>query len=316
MRLRIACLVLVVIHLFLDRVLEPIETGFPAPWIRNSIDPSVPCRPLDLLSATFESAHEDDPELSTTSNANQAVQLPSQNSQRSTAPWLLASRKLVAPKKPSDDRFKLHMAELRRQVDGVSVSSTSSTPRTSFILGSHRSIRSSVFSESFSIASLSTEVLSAEVECPPTPVFTDEIPRGLTPIAESSFFTTQAPKHSVPKNSYPVQNSPFPSNSTSLLNFNLAQRTPTPTGSVRRGYWNRRGDHLTRDGYIVFPPPKMQYPEELRMYSFEIQGYQDHSGFFIAYVRRPEHPQSLSKHGNPPERPYESVCFFLLDGEC
>jgi hypothetical protein len=151
------------------------------------------------------------------------------------------------------------------------------------------------------------------IECPPTPVFTDEIPRGLTPIPESSFFATQTPERSAPKNPYPLQNSHF--NSASLLNFNLAQRTPTPTGSIRRGYWNRRGDHLTRDGYVVFPPPKMWYPEELRTYPSETQGYQDHSGLSIAYVRRPEHPQSLSKHGEPPERPYESVCFFPLDEE-
>ena len=310
MRLRISFLVLVVIPLFPSRVVEPIETGFPASWIRNSVHSSVLRRPWDLSSAAFESAHEDDPEPSTTPNANQAVQLPSQNSRRDTPAWILASRKLLTPQKPSDDRLKLHMADLRRQIDGVSVSSASSTHRTSFILGSRHSIRSSVFSESCSITSL-----SAEVEFPPTPVFTDEIPRGLTPIPES--FATQAPKRSAPDNLYPLQNSPFPINSTSFLNFNLAQRTPTPTGSVRRGYWNRRGDHLTRDGFVVFPPPKMQYPEGLRAYPFETQGYQDHSGSFIAYVRRPELPQSLSKHGKPPERPYESVRFFFaLDGEC
>jgi len=293
-------------HLFFNRVLESKEAELPAPRMRNSINPSVPRRPLDLSSSTFEIAHEDVPESPTTPNANQVVQLPSQNSQRGTAPWILASRKLQAPQKPLDAQFKLHMADLRRQIDGISVSSTSSTPRSSFI-GSRLSIGSSLFSESFSIASL-----SAEVECPPTPVFTDEIPRGLTPIAESPFFATQAPKRSAPKNPYPLQNSHFPNNSASMLNFNMAQRTPTPTGFIRRGYWNRRGDHLTRDGYVVFPPPSMQYPEELRTYPFETQGYQDHSGFFIAYVRRPELPQSLSKHGKSPERPYKSVCFFLL----
>jgi hypothetical protein len=127
---------------------------------------------------------------------------------------------------------------------------------------------------------------------------------------ESSFFAAETPKDSVPKNSLPFQYSHLPNNSASLLNSSSAQRTPTPTGSVRHGYWNRRGDHLTPDGYVVFPPPRMQYPEELRMYPFENQGYQDQSGLFIAYVRRPELPQSLPKHGKPPERPYESVCFF------
>ena len=164
-----------------------------------------------------------------------------------------------------------------------------------------------MFSGSLSVASL-----PAEVEFPPTPVFTDEIPRGLMQKAESSFFAAQAPKHSAPKNPYPLQNSHLLNRSAALLNSSTAQHTPTPTGSIRRGYWNRRGDHLTRDGYVVFPPPKTQYPEELRAYPFETQGYQDHSGMFIAYVRRPEHPQSLSKHGQPPERPYESVCFLLL----
>jgi len=48
------------------------------------------------------------------------------------------------------------------------------------------------------------------------------------------------------------------------------------------------------------------------MYPFENEGYQDHNGVFIAYVRRPELPQSLPKDGNPPERSYESVCFFFL----
>ena len=301
-------------HLFLSRVVEPIETGFPSPWTWNSISP---LRPLDLSFATFEIAHEpeDQPEPSTPPNINEVVQLPSQNSQRGTAPWIAASCKLQAPRKPMDTHFKLHMADRRRQIDDASLSSASSTPRTSFI-GSRHSIGSSIFSESFSIESLSAEVLSAAVECPPTPVFTDEIPRGLTPIAESSFFATQAPKRSAPENPYPLPNSYLLNNSASLLNSNLAQCTPTPTGTIRRGYWNRRGDHLTRDGYVVFPPPRMQYPEDLRTYPFETQGYQDHSGFFIAYVRRPEHPQSLSKNGNPPERPYESVCFFLLDGEC
>jgi len=55
----------------------------------------------------------------------------------------------------------------------------------------------------------------------------------------------------------------------------------------------------------------MLFPEELSTYPFENVGYQDHNGQSIAYVRRPELPQSLPKYGNPPECPYESVCFFL-----
>jgi hypothetical protein len=56
----------------------------------------------------------------------------------------------------------------------------------------------------------------------------------------------------------------------------------------------------------------MQYPDELNMYPFEHEGYRDHTGLYTACVRRPELPQSLSKHGKPPEHPYESVRFFVF----
>ena len=287
-RLEISFLVLVVMYLFLNRVLEPKETELPAPRIRNSINPSVPRRPLEISSTISEIANEDEPESLTTPNANQAVQPSSQNSWRDTPPWILASRKRQAPQKPLDTEFMTRMASLRRQADGASLSSASSTPQRSLI-GSRTSFVSDLFSESSSIASP-----FLEVDFSPTPVFRDEIPKGLVTKVESSFFVAQKLK----------------GRSASLVDSSLAQHPPTPTGSVRRGYWNRRGDHLTPHGYIVFPPPSMQYPGELRTYPFENEGYQDHHGQFIAYVRRPELPQSLPKHGNPPERPYESVCFF------
>jgi hypothetical protein len=161
------------------------------------------------------------------------------------------------------------------------------------MLGSFVSLDSTVPSDSFSVLSL-----PLEDKFPPTPVFRDEIPEELMTKVESSVFAAQTLKGSFAS-----------SNSSS------AHHPPAPTGSVRRGYWNRHGDHLTPDGHVVFPPLSMQYPEELRMYPLENEGYQDHNGVFIAYVRRPELPQSLPKYGNPPERPYESVCFFF-NGEC
>ena len=182
----------------------------------------------------------------------------------------------------------LHMAGLRRKFDGASLRSTNSTLQ---ILGSYVSLDSTVLSDSCSVLSL-----PLEDEFPPTPVFRDEIPKGIITKVESSLFTAHALK----------------SMSASLFNYSSSQHPPAPTGSVRRGYWNHRGDHLTPDGYIVFPPPHMLYPEELSMYPFENEGYQDHSGQFVEYVRRPELPQSSSKYGYPPECPYESVCFLLL----
>lgn len=89
---------------------------------------------------------------------------------------------------------------------------------------------------------------------------------------------------------------------------------PAPSNyheKVRRGYWNRRGDHLTLDGYIVFAPQDKAFPNELRNYPAEEEGYQDHDGTFAGWVQRPELPQSLPRMGKPPECPYEKVCIYV-----
>ena len=65
-----------------------------------------------------------------------------------------------------------------------------------------------------------------------------------------------------------VDSSTAPSNSNSAPR-QCQMNLPTPTCSIKRGYWDRRGNHLTPEGYIVFPPPSMRYPEDLRMYLFE-----------------------------------------------
>ena len=250
------------------------------------------------------------PEELTRGNANQTAHVPSRNPQRGIAPWILASRELHATRKPIDAEFMAHMENLQRKTVGTSLSSPSSSPPSRQI----SLIGSPMISEPCSLMSSPPPRTGFS----PTPVFIDEIPNGLIREAVSSLVAAQAPKGSAPRNLYPLQNSHLPSSSTATpLNSNWTSRPhpmrpPDSTGSVRRGYWNRCGDHLTPDGYVVFPPPNMQYPVELRMYPFENVGYQDHFGQSIAYVRRPELPQSLPKHGNPPECPYESVCFFFL----
>jgi len=75
----------------------------------------------------------------------------------------------------------------------------------------------------------------------------------------------------------------------------------------RRGYWNRRGDHLTQSGYIVYAPPGKQFPQELRNYPTEDEGYENHDNLFTANTARPELPESLARGGKPPEKPYDSV---------
>jgi len=96
---------------------------------------------------------------------NQTGRLPSQNG---TAPWILASRAPHAPKKPEDAQFLAYMDNLRKKTKD-SDASTGSTPRSILIGDRVQSVRSSAFSESFSVASPPPAVAFS-----PTPVFKDE----------------------------------------------------------------------------------------------------------------------------------------------
>ncbi|KAF7318221.1 hypothetical protein HMN09_00330500 [Mycena chlorophos] len=79
---------------------------------------------------------------------------------------------------------------------------------------------------------------------------------------------------------------------------------------IRRGMWNRRGDHLTMDGFIVYAPPSIAYPDELADYPAETVGYRDHLGVEIMYMERPELPESLPRYGQPPLQPYEKFVVY------
>ncbi|KAF7430313.1 hypothetical protein PC9H_006017 [Pleurotus ostreatus] len=92
---------------------------------------------------------------------------------------------------------------------------------------------------------------------------------------------------------------------------NPSPRKKTPpvgyTRRVRKGFWNRRGDHLTRSGCIVYAPAGRTSPDELRGYPDQYEGYRDEFGTFADYDgSRPELPESLPYHGKPPSRPYDS----------
>ncbi|RDB16039.1 hypothetical protein Hypma_003428 [Hypsizygus marmoreus] len=80
----------------------------------------------------------------------------------------------------------------------------------------------------------------------------------------------------------------------------------TGTATLRIGFWNRRGDHMTPEGYVVYAPEDMAYPEELENYPAEDSGYQDECGTIVSYdPERPELPESLPLHGKLPRRPYK-----------
>ncbi|KAJ6610995.1 hypothetical protein B0H10DRAFT_2224460 [Mycena sp. CBHHK59/15] len=91
------------------------------------------------------------------------------------------------------------------------------------------------------------------------------------------------------------------------------QRTPPSSYRVamRKGLWNRRGDHLTMDGFVVYAPADRAYPQELRDYPAETVGYRDHLGSEVGYLEsRPELPESLPRFGQPPRMPYDKFVVY------
>lgn len=85
---------------------------------------------------------------------------------------------------------------------------------------------------------------------------------------------------------------------------------PRYARKVRMGFWNRRGDHLTPNSFVVYAPHHRAYPDELRDYPDEREGYGDQFGSFVPWrEERPELPASLPYHGRAPTQPYDSVSF-------
>ncbi|KAH9174702.1 hypothetical protein EDB89DRAFT_463766 [Lactarius sanguifluus] len=93
------------------------------------------------------------------------------------------------------------------------------------------------------------------------------------------------------------------------------QRKPPPgtyNRTVRYGFWNRRGDHLTNDQYVVYAPPKHANPRDLGDYPLPTEGYRDHYGNFIKYdATRRELPESLPREGRPPSLPYDRFVTYV-----
>ncbi|KAJ2936517.1 hypothetical protein H1R20_g578, partial [Candolleomyces eurysporus] len=111
---------------------------------------------------------------------------------------------------------------------------------------------------------------------------------------------------------------------------------------ARKGYWNKRGDHLTPAGYVVYAPPKLAYPADLMQYPLdpgsvppekmealaasasagspskssdandERLGYMNEHGHFAPWAKRPELPESLPRHGKEAEMPYERFVEFVV----
>ena len=124
---------------------------------------------------------------------------------------------------------------------------------------------------------------------------------------------TPPPPHSA--NSASQRSNPLPAPPQEIRHSTIPPTQTTPPQHwrerVRKGFWNRRGDHLTMSGYVVYAPPEKAYPPELRNYPQERVSYRDEIGNETPYVERPELPESLPRHGNAPEQPYEVVSHSL-----
>jgi len=70
----------------------------------------------------------------------------------------------------------------------------------------------------------------------------------------------------------------------------------------RKGFWNRRGDHVTPDGYVVYAPGPLVYPKDLDDYpDGKDAGYRNELGMKATWAPRPELTpkegyQSVSSH--------------------
>jgi hypothetical protein len=138
----------------------------------------------------------------------------------------------------------------------------------------------------------------------PAPPVPSEIPRaGRATVSASSQAYSYAGHH--------------PSNNTANNNHNhngsQNMLTSSPPRGRRRGFWNRRGDHLTADMYVVYAPHALSHPEDLADYPHAREGYRDEYGTFVPWdPNRPELPDSLPRMGRAPLRPYESVSPFAF----
>ena len=57
----------------------------------------------------------------------------------------------------------------------------------------------------------------------------------------------------------------------------------------RKGFWNRRGDHVTPDGYVVYAPGPLVYPKDLDDYpDGKDAGYRNEHGVKATWAPRPE----------------------------
>lgn len=123
-------------------------------------------------------------------------------------------------------------------------------------------------------------------------------------------FSRRAPHdyHTSPPTSGSSRHSnPLPAPPAEYSDHSISLSTTQSSKRKRKGFWNKRGDHFTRSGYVVYAPYDEAYPRDLQDYPDEFQGFVDENGERLGPGLRPELPGSASRLGRPPMRPYHSV---------
>ncbi|KAG5641387.1 hypothetical protein DXG03_005354 [Asterophora parasitica] len=132
------------------------------------------------------------------------------------------------------------------------------------------------------------------------------------PLSSSSFPRTPTRGHSFSSASSSSQAQPVSHEEPrptpiKLKNIYMPVMPINPRPPYRLGYWNKRGDHVTKEGFLVYAPPGETYPPELAAYPEEGNGYKNELGLIGAWdASRPELPESLPKYGMAPKQPYRS----------
>jgi hypothetical protein len=109
----------------------------------------------------------------------------------------------------------------------------------------------------------------------------------------------------------PVEQPPIPLPPYKHMPMPLPPGVKTMMQNFRAGYWNKRGDHLTATGYVVYAPEGMQYPDGLKTYPDVGEGYKNEKGYIIHHEDRPVLADSVSRNGARPVTPYSEVILHL-----
>lgn len=157
---------------------------------------------------------------------------------------------------------------------------------------------------------------SAQISHASTPVVSRS-PSPLQPSARSNRPSAVQSRQSTPSRSPLIQTSkslnPSPAPARNYPKGNgSAPHTPSRgSRNARVGFWNRRGDHLTADGFVVYCPPGRNYPSDLAHYPE--REFMDHQGKVIhdSPDRHAEHPDSIPKAGRKALKPYDTVSPFV-----